>query len=71
MYMVTIAARISSSSLVSEALEGERRALEAGLDARRQAESCFAALDRLHRVAERAPGARLNETVPPGTGRGG
>ena len=58
MYMVTIAARISSkTSLPSEALEGQRRPLEAGLrGCAAGSSSRCARLDGLHRVAQR--GAR-------------
>ena len=61
---MTSAARISSGSLASEAWKAARRALEARLNAGRQADLLFRLLDRLAppRPAT-TPGARLNDSV--------
>ena len=47
-------------------LECLGRALERGIDAQRQAEFFLGLFDRLHGLAQRCPGAKLNEIVVTG-----
>ena len=63
---MTSAARISSGSVASDSPERLRRALERARDAVGGTPSRADASDRVDRVAERAPGARLNDIVAAG-----
>ena len=66
MYIVTIAARISQSSLASEARNASAAPWNSICMLAGNCELALRRLDGLDRVAERRPGARLNEIVAAG-----